>query len=147
VGWSTRHLTGEPVPDEEREMDSFHGTGMVLPNKPWKSEPVDRSSRVELLRAGELCSVAAAVLALFLVGYEVGSDRSIDAGSLSIGVAGALAAFTLSSVIGQRAGSTSTQSRLTLPYSEQRLLQIWPARPNANGGAPASGFDSSVPDG
>jgi hypothetical protein len=80
------------------------------------------------MRAGEVASVATAMVALFLVGRGLGADRTLHLVALMVALAGAAGAFALPSLAMRIQRATPAAYPATIPYSEERLLRSWPAR-------------------
>jgi hypothetical protein len=112
-----------------------------LPNKPWNTGFDQSTSRLPLVRAGEGASVAIAMIALFLVGRGLGADRTLHLVALVVALAGAAGAFALPSLAMRLQRGMPAAYLATVPYSEERLLQSWPARSGTLDALGTSGID------
>jgi hypothetical protein len=114
---------------------------VILPNKPWSTGFDQSKSRLPLVRAAEVASVAIAMVALFLVGRGLGADRSFHLVALIVALAGAAGAFALPSLALRFQRAMPAAYPAAVPYSEERLLQSWPARRGTLDALGTSGID------
>jgi hypothetical protein len=108
--------------------DTVPANGVILPNRPWIARSDLAAGPQVNAHAVRLGCVAIAVVSLFIVGFDLGAGNPIDPVALVVGVAGSLAAVLIPLSDHDRASRQRPAQSSALPYSEQVLLQVWPAR-------------------
>lgn len=103
---------------------------MLLPNGPWYT-PEPASKRSFAVWAVEIGSLVAGMGGLFLFGHGLGSNGDLNLMPLAVGAAATASVFLAPDALHRRLSKTKAMpypSARNLSYSEDKLLEQWPAR-------------------